>query len=439
MTAAPKPPPAIETVHLSPDASALLLSLVDTDPEVVAFAKSGGLGDDPVGAAKRALRLGVIAGSIGSAQSTVSELHRVAEQIRALDKMPEEVARRLADVVGAQLSRVVGDGERPGALSAALDSVTVDAAKSLGEAVKPIQEALLGSGPSALPQLLEARLAETLSREARAILARLFDVDGSSPLMTHLATGEKAINALRSDTVAMEERLRGQIGELAQAVVIQQSGRPTPVEAGHTWEADSLDDIARVTQILGDSVEPVGSTAGHGGSKAGDHVLHVADDAVAGIRVVVECRTGSSRKLTVDLLRQMVVNRDAHAGLLLAEIADALPRDAQAAGFRVYYAERLIVLHYDRTDPAASQQLAVAVQVARLLAKMAATSGGSLAERDQLRDGISRIESALGHLRPLRAAVTGIEKETGAVQKHASALEAEIRRALADVTALIAA
>jgi hypothetical protein len=60
-------------------------------------------------------------------------------------------------------------------------------------------------------------------------------------------------------------------------------------------------------------------------------------------------------------------------------------------------------------------------------------------KRDQLRDGVGRIESALNHMRPLRAAVTGIEKETGNVQKHAAALEAEIRRALADETALLAA
>ena len=102
-------------------------------------------------------------------------------------------------------------------------------------------------------------------------------------------------------------------------------------------------------------------------------------------------------------------------------------------------AERLVVLLYDRTADAADQHLAIAVQVARLLAKLAATSGGSLAERDQLRDGIGRIETALSHLRPIRAAVTGVEKEANNINKHASALEAEIRRALADITALMAA
>jgi hypothetical protein len=433
-------PDAIESVHLAPDDKALMVSLVDRDPEVVSFAKAGGLGDDPVAATKRLLRIGVQAAATGSAQSTIGELYRAVDQIAA---MPEQVAGQLREAFGAELCRVVGDDEQPGALGAALDSVTRSAASSFAAVVKPVQDALLGSGPAALPQLLETRLSEALTREARKAVAALFDVDGGSPLMTHLANGEKAINGLRKDHAGVEDRLRTHItsliSELTQKVVAQEAQKPTPVQAGNSWEGDALDDIARVTTILGDSVEAVGSSAGHAGSRAGDHLLHVCDESVDGIRVAVECRTGSSRKLTVDLMRQVVVNRDAHAGLLLAQTPDALPRDARTTGFRVYLAERIVVLHYDRNGAAADQQLAVAVQVARMLAKLAATSSGTLAERDQIRESMARIESALNHLRPLRAAVTGIEKETGVVHKHASELEAQIRRVLIEVAALIAA
>jgi hypothetical protein len=101
-----------------------------------------------------------------------------------------------------------------------------------------------------------------------------------------------------------------------------------------------------------------------------------------------------------------------HCGLLLAELSGALPRDAKALGFRIYLAERVVALHYDRGAPGAEQLLATAVQVARLLARLSATCEGTLQEREQIRDGITRIENALTHLRPLRAAVTGIEKET---------------------------
>jgi hypothetical protein len=418
---------AIETVHLSPDEKALLVSLVHQDPEVVAFAKIGGLGEDPadaVEAAKRIFKIGILSVATGSAQSTVSELHRIVAQIDALSAMPEQVASQLGETVGRELDRMVGDDERPGALSAALDSVTTEAAKSLAEAVKPIQDALLGSGPTALPQVLEVRVLDALTRGTREALDRLFD-----------ANGEKAIAALREDNTAIEGRLRAEIIQLAEKVVAQQAQKPRPVEAGNTWESDTLDDIARVTAILGDTVEPVGSSTGHGRSKAGDHLLHVCDADLDGIRVAIECRTGSSRALTVAQLRDMVENREAHAGLLLSPTPEALPRDARASGFRVYLAERVVVLYYDRLDPAGEQLLATAVQVVRLLARLAATSGGALDEREHIRDGFSRIETALGHLKPLRAAVTGIEKETGVVRKHASELENEIRRVIIDLTA----
>jgi hypothetical protein len=432
----------IESVHLSMDEKALMVSLVHQDPDVVAFAKAGGLGESPeeaVDTAKRIIKVGVLSIATGSAQATVSELHRVVEQLDALAAMPQQVANQLGETVGKELERMVGDDERPGALSAALDSVTADAAKSLAKAVKPVQEALLGNGPTALPQVLEVRLLQALSRGTREALDRLFDVEGGSPLMTHLANGEKAIAALRKENAAIEERLRGQISELSEKVVAQQAHTPAPVQAGHDWESETLDDIARITAILGDIVESVGNSAGHGRSKAGDHLLHVCDDDVDGIRVAVECRTGASRPLTVDQLRQMVDNREAHAGLLLAQTLEAMPRDAQAIGFRVYLAERVVVLCYDRSGPGAEQLLATAVQVTRLLARLAATSGGSLDERAQFRDGIGRIENALGHLRPLRSAVTGIEKETSVVRKHAGELEAEISRVLIDLTTALTA
>jgi hypothetical protein len=101
---------------------------------------------------------------------------------------------------------VVGDGERPGAIGAALDTITKDAGARLAKAIEPIQDRLLGSDPSALPQLLEARLASALGREATAILHRLYATDGSSPLMAHLQNGTKAVEALRQDTANLERR-----------------------------------------------------------------------------------------------------------------------------------------------------------------------------------------------------------------------------------------
>lgn len=443
MTAFSKKNDAIECVYLSADDRALMVSLVDDDPDVVAFAKSEGFGDDPAEAimiAKRMLKIGVLSMAKGSTQATIADLQRVAAQVGALTDIPQQVAEQLGEMIGKELVRVIGDDEEAGALSAAMNAVTAEAAKSLARAIEPLQANLLGAGPTALPQVLEVRLQETLTRGTRAALERLFDVEGGSPLMTHLANSERAMATLRTEFSAIEERLRGQIAELSEKVVAQDAKTPTPVQAGNDWENASFDDVAQVTAMLSDTVEPVGNSSGHGGSKAGDLVLHIHDEDLAGLKAAIECRTGASRPVTLPQLAQMVDNREAHAGLLLAQMPEALPRDAQATGFRIYHAQRVVVLHYDRSAPGAQQLLATAVQVTRLLAKLAATSSGSLDEREQIRDCMGRIETALGHLRPLRSAVTGIEKETGAVRKHAGELEAEIRRALVDIaTALTAA
>lgn len=146
----------------------------------------------------------------------------------ALAAMPEQVANELGETVGNELRRMVGDDERPGALSAALDCVTGDAAKSLAEAVKPIQEALLGSGPKALPQVLEVRLLQALTRGTRVALDQLFDVEGGSPLMTHLANGEKAVAGLRQDTTAIEEPLRTFFGNLPEPASHRHQRRRPP-------------------------------------------------------------------------------------------------------------------------------------------------------------------------------------------------------------------
>jgi hypothetical protein len=443
VTAFSKKNDAIECVYLSADDRALMVSLVDDDADVVAFAKSEGFGDDPAEAvkiAKRMLKIGVLSMAKGSTQATIADLQRVAAQVGALTDIPQQVAERLGEMIGKELVRVIGDDEEAGALSAAMDAVTAEAAKSLARAIKPFQDNLLGAGPTALPQVLEVRLQETLTRGTRAALERLFDVEGGSPLMTHLANSERAMATLRTEFSAIEERLRGQIAELSEKVVAQDAKTPTPVQAGNDWENASFDDVAQVTAMLSDIVEPVGNSSGHGRSKAGDLVLHIHDEDLEGLKAAIECRTGVSRPVTLAQLAQMVDNREAHAGLLLTQMPEALPRDAQATGFRIYHAQRVVVLHYDRSAPGAQQLLATAVQVTRMLAKLAATSSGSLDEREQIRDCMGRIETALGHLRPLRSAVTGIEKETGAVRKHAGELEAEIRRALVDIaTALTAA
>ena len=155
---------SIESAYVSRDEKSLVLTLLHQDPEVVAFAKSGGLGDNPVEAAKRIFTIGVLSVATGSAQATISDLYRAAAQLDAMSAMPQLVAEQLGKTVGRELSRVIGDDERPGALSAAMDDVIAQAAASFTQALKPIREALLGNGPRALPQVVEGRVLTALNR-----------------------------------------------------------------------------------------------------------------------------------------------------------------------------------------------------------------------------------------------------------------------------------
>jgi hypothetical protein len=125
-----KKPATIESVRLSSDQKEVFFSLIDRDPEVAAFARAGGLGEDSVAGAKRIVKVGVLAASIGAAQCNVAELQRAAEQMAALSDIPEQVAKKLAEAVGAQLNRVVGDNERPGALR--IDAIHEIAGNTIG-------------------------------------------------------------------------------------------------------------------------------------------------------------------------------------------------------------------------------------------------------------------------------------------------------------------
>lgn len=431
----PGSPSVDESVRLTADDNCVLFALADTDPEVVGFVKAGGLGPDPVTAAKQYLRLGFIVGTTGPHQATLADLFRASQRIDALREVPQQVAALLGSEIGVQLARVIGDGERPGALSTALDVITMDAATRFTKVIAPIQEKLFGSDTSALPQVLETRLTAALGKEASAVLERAFATDGTSPLMIHLGNDAKAIAAMRQEMAAVEGRLRDLITALATQVAVQKAA-VDPVEAGRDWEPAVIDDVARVTAILGDTVEAVGNTPGHGRALKGDGILHVADNTVSGLKVAIECRTGTSRPVTVGDLRKAVTNRDAHAGLLLADRPELLPRDARATGFRIYWPERLVVLCHERSQPNAGQMLATAVQISRILAKVAVSAPGMLADRETVRLAIGRIETALGHLRPLRASIGGVEKETGRISEYTAQLEHEIRKALTDLITL---
>jgi ABC-type transporter Mla subunit MlaD len=95
------------------------------------------------------------------------------------------------------------------------------------------------------------------------------------------------------------------------------------------------------------------------------------------------------------------------------------------------------VLFHDRNQLNAGQMLATALQIARLLAKLAVSAPGVLAERENLRRAIARLATALGLLRPLRGSITGVVKEAAKISQHADELERELRSALSELNQIL--
>ena len=138
-------------------------------------------------------------------------------------------------------------------------------------------------------------------------------------------------------------------------------------------------------------------------------------------------------------LRKAKENRSAEAALLLAERACVLPKDAEELGFRTYWEERAVVLHHDPERPDSGILLATALQVARMFALLAAAASAGEINQDVLRQGLIRVEKALGRLKPLRSSATGIETEVGRIRGYAQDIEQDLRGALGELSGLAAA
>ena len=78
---------------------------------------------------------------------------------------------------------------------------------------------------------------------------------------------------------------------------------------------------------------------------------------------------------------------------------------------KVYFHEALVVLHHDRTEASAAAWLGFVLRAVALLARVHHAGASSRLDRSGVRVAVQRIESAITHMRPLRACVTGAEKE----------------------------
>jgi hypothetical protein len=389
-------------------------------PDIVGYAESGALGLDPLASMQSLLVAGIAASRNAGAYALAEEARQAAEGVRTVLVSETETYIRTA------LQKAIGvEGEEGGFLPEVERIVKAGAKAVESESGKLIAE-LKGAGEDALPQIIETRVRGAANDVVKQVMTAALAEDG--PLGIHLQNHGERIGELHDDLARVTELL---LQGKASAEQID------PAAAGREWQPSVLASVARLSLITGDRVEETGDTPGHGRSKKGDAVLHVAT-ALPGCepKVVVECRTGKTR-ITIADLNAAKENRSAEAALLLVSDPQALPKDAEELGFRAYWEERSVVLHYEPDRPDSGILLATALQVARMFSQLGQEVSGETLKHEVVRVSITRLEKCVGRLKPLRSSATGIENEVSRIRGYAQEMETELRGALGELGGLI--
>ena len=408
--------------HVEIASDGVHVNAIFVHPDIVSYAQNDGLGLDPVGALERLIVSGIAASRNAGAYAVAEEARQAAESLRTVLVSESEGLIRTA------LKKAVGEGGEEGGFLPEVERIISEGAKGVEAQADKLTRELKGSGEDGLPQIIETRVRRAARDVVDSILTAALKADGA--LGVHLAKNADGLKELREDL--------GKLSDLfVQAKIAAEN--VDPAAAGREWQPTVLAEVARLSLVTGDHVEETGDSPAHGRSKKGDAVLHLANgNGGPTLKVAIECRTGKER-LTIDDLRKAKENRSTEATLLLAERACALPKDAEELGFRLYWNERSVVLHHDQARPDSGILLATALQVARMFAHLAAAASAEEIDQDLLRHSLGRVERGLARLKPLRASATGIETEVSRIRGYAQDMEGELRGALGELAALVAA
>jgi hypothetical protein len=407
--------------HVDVDSFRVLIDASFDHPDIVSYAQDDGLGTDPLATIQALLITGIAASQSVGAYALAEEARQATDALRSL--LGIEAETMIRDILKRALS---ADGD-DGVLIPDLERIITTGVKGVETQATKLTRELKGAGDDALPQVIEKRVRLASQDVVRSMLSSAFAEDG--PLGVQLTNNWKLLKELRDG-----------LSHLQQLYVEAKtaSEHADPAAAGRAWEPSTLDEIAQLSLITGDRVEQTGDTPGHGRMKKGDGVLHLASPkGDSTLKVVVECRTGKER-VTINDLRRAKENREAEAALLVAERPQLLPKDAEGLGFRAYWDERVVVLHYDRAQPGSGLLLAAGLQIVRMFAQLAAAASIEEIDHDRLRQTIGQIEKAIGRLTPLRSSVKGIETEIGRIRGYTQDIEDEMRGALGQLTSLAA-
>jgi hypothetical protein len=406
--------------HVEIGSDGVLIEARFVHPDLVLYAEAGGLGLDPLGSVQALLVAGINASRSVGAYALAAEAKQATEGLRMMLGTESEAILRDA------LKRFLGADGEDGALLPEIERISTEGAKAFVDEAEKLLVELKGAGDNALPQIIEKRVRRAANDAVERVMRAALAADG--PLGIHLANHSERIAELRQD-----------LGKVTEVLVQAKAAAEhiDPAAAGREWQPSVVAEVSRLSLVTGDKVEETGDTPGHGRSKKGDAVLHVATARLGcEPKVVVECRTGKSR-ITITDLAAAKENRSADAALLLVSEASALPKDAEELGFRAYWQERTVVLHHDPGRPDSGILLATALQVSRMFAQLGHEASGEEIKLEVLRASISRLEKGLGRLKPLRSSATGIETEVSRIRSYAQEMEGELRGALGELSGLI--
>jgi hypothetical protein len=397
--------------------------VVDDETAVRLVAEREEAGQDPAATVADAIEIGARVldreQTGANADFVRAEFEKTA---RELDREFTDKARQVAEHFGTKVDEVFGPED--GALAKALAEVFSD------------------SSSTAVQHRVREMVAEVLARSREDLLKQFSAADGQNPLADFkkatLAVLRQADERQHQTQTALLERM-GELDKQLQGLrdekekleaVAAEAERGTA--KGRSFEELVVEAVDRIASAQGDCTEAVGDFAGAGG-RTGDAIVDVgAADGPALARLVFEAKDRRlSRPAALKELDKAMEQRDADFAVLVVPTEGEVP--ARMHELREYNGDKLIVA-FDPDGSALPLELAYRLARARVLL---AGPGAEGVDAGAVHAGVERAIASLGETRKVKStlsgAVTNIEKARELIE----ALEAQLRRQLGEIDALV--
>src|SRR5579875_1762320 len=227
--------------------------------------------------------------------------------------------------------------------------------------------------------------------------------------------------------------LRSDIGELTTALAVKNAravAEERTAVKGFSFEDLVEEGLTRIGAVHGDVVERVGTRTGAAGTKAGDLLVTVNPDDIAGndARFVVECK---DRKLShakvIEELERSAANHDAVASLGVFSRQDLAPTTMPF----VWWGNRAVLV-YDKDDPD-DAALQLAYCWARWVTRRELAGRSETFDAARAEAALQRARKALAKHQAARACFTSATNKISEGSRHVDGLVEEVRAALREL------